>query len=217
MKFKLPKLHLLVTSDKKVSDDNARKYIHVVGGHAIVNNEIIVAVNLRNYVKIECSITDEFELNRLSGILDWMEGKSFTKDFWQELVKENFVNLNGNNNIEIENVNYNKILVYEEVVSDNVIPFEVIRDNIDRPGSPVQRIAYDGKVLSLLTKTFGSELTNDSIIFEYTGQENASKFTLTRRDYIFGLLPTNYNSSSELTAFLPNATLKEIIEEDLNK
>ena len=72
MKFKLPKLHLLVTSDKKVSDDNARKYIHVVGGHAIVNNEIIVAVNLRNYVKIECSITDEFELDRLSGILDWI-------------------------------------------------------------------------------------------------------------------------------------------------
>lgn len=215
MKFKLPKLHLLVTSDKKVSDDNARKYIHVVGGHAIVNNEIIVAVNLRNYVKIECSITDEFELDRLTGILDWMEGKSFTKDFWQELVKENFVNLNSQNNIEIENVNYNKILVYEEVLSDNVIPFEVIKDNIDRPGSPVQRIAYDGKIMSLLTKTFGSELTNDSIIFEYTGQENASKFTLTRRDYIFGLLPTNYNSASELTAFLNNGVLKEIIEENL--
>ena len=215
MKFKLPKLHLLVTSDKKVSDDNARKYIHVVGSHAIVNNEIIVAVNLRNYVKIECSITDEFELDRLTGILDWMEGKSFTKDFWQELVKENFVNLNGQNNIEIENVNYNKILVYEEVLSDNVIPFEVIKDNIDRTGSPVQRIAYDGKIMSLLTKTFGSELTNDSIIFEYTGQENASKFTLTRRDYIFGLLPTNYNSASELTAFLNNGVLKEIIEENL--
>ena len=66
MKFKLPQLHLLVNSNKKLSDDNPKKLIHVVNGHAIVNNELIAIVSLREYVKIECGITDELELDRLT-------------------------------------------------------------------------------------------------------------------------------------------------------
>ena len=52
MKFKLPQLHLLVDSNKKLSDDNPKKLIHVVNGHAIVNNELIAIVSLREYIMI---------------------------------------------------------------------------------------------------------------------------------------------------------------------
>ena len=211
MNFKLPQLHVLVASSKTLADDDARRYIHVANGHAIVNNDIIAIVNLRNYVKIECNITEEFDLDRLTGILDWMEGKSFTKEFWAELVKENFVNLNGKDNLEIENANYNKILVYEDVDSDNTLPFQVIYDNIAREGSPVQRIAFNGAVTSGIEKAFKNELKNDSLLIEFTGQSTVAKFSLQRRDYIFGLLPTNYNSASELTAFLNNESFKDEI------
>ena len=215
MKFKLPQLHLLVDSNKKLSDDNPKKLIHVVNGYAIVNNELIVIVSLREYVKIECGITDELELDRLTGILEWMEGKSFTKEFWSELVKECYVNITGDDKVEIEHQTYNKILVYEDIITEKELSLQVVSDNICRPEMSLYRIAFGGLNLSNLTKAFKNELKNDTIILEFTGQENAIKFTLSRRDYIFGLIPADFNSAQELTAFLGNGPFKEELDEQI--
>lgn len=217
MKFKLPQLHLLVDANKKSSEEDPKKYVHVINGHAIVNNNLICAVSLREYVKLECDVTDELELDRLTGILDWMEGKSFTKEFWAELVKECFVNLNGEDQLEIEHQTYNKLLVYEYVACDKELPLQVISDNICRDESNVNRVGIDGSVLTNLTKVFKNEIKNDSIVFGFTGSANAVKFTCSRRDYIFGLIPVNYDSASELTAFLGNSDFKDGIDKYLSE
>jgi hypothetical protein len=211
MLFKLPKLNTLVSNSKKLEEDDQRQFIHVINGYGIVSNEIVAVVDLREYVKSQCKISEDDQLETLKEILDFMEGKSFTKDFWSELIVENFVRLNGQGNLNIENQNYNKILVYDHIETDTLQAFTFITDNIDREGKSVQRIAFDGKIIDSLNKAFKSELSNDSLLIEFTGQQNSAKFQLTKKDYIFGLLPTNYNSANEITSFLQNELFKKTL------
>ena len=102
MRFKLPKIQGALNSNKSLQDDDARKMIHVFEGHAIVSNDLIVIVNIRDYVKNELKIVDEDELKELTTLVNWMNGKSFNKQFWSELTKEVLVKDIDSENDEIE-------------------------------------------------------------------------------------------------------------------
>lgn len=201
MKLQLPKLHLLVFNDTKASEDDSRKFIHVVNGHAIVQNGIAAIVNLRDYVKTECQIEDQHDFDELTQILSWMEGKSFDPKFWKDLTDKNFVSLHPSG-LEIENVHYNKVLVYEDINTNIDNLFESLFNALTVVPVTVDRVAFSGINFDKLNGAFKKEMKVDNFILDFCGKEKSFKFQAQRQSYIFGLIPVDYNASCELTAFL---------------
>lgn len=201
MKFRMPKLNSLVSSDKKLEDNDPTKLVTVIRGHAIVCNEIYVAVNLREYVKIECGIVETHDLDVLTEIINWMEGKSFSKEFWSELTNDCFIKLT-EEGLEIQNLNYNKVLIYEEIQTSEDTYLAVLRDNLVETSVTVQKIAVNSSYLLLISNTFKKEFGKGSIILESTGIDKALRFSGVRKDYIFGFIPLSYDDANEFTNFM---------------
>ena len=226
MRFKLPKIQGSLNSNKSLQDNDARKMIHVFEGHAIVSNDLIVIVNIRDYVKNELSIVDEDELKELTTIVNWMNGKSFNKEFWSELTKEVLVKDidTKNDEIEIEYSGFNKKIQYLDNNSDNSNALKLLKHNLNRDEVDMGRFSIAGEYLNIISKTVGAELKSDKILFSLAGTGNGVKFSFSRRDYIFGIIPESFESSMDLVAFDNSRTLYDIltesnvedIEEDFN-
>ena len=201
MKFVLPKLHLLVLTDAKANAEDPRKFIHVINGHAVVQNSIAAVVGLREYVKRECQTEDDHEFEELTQILNWMEGKSFDPIFWKELTDKNFVSLHVDG-LQVENLNYNKVLVYEDINSDNKTMLESLLNAFIAMPITVDKVAVSGVCLDKLNSVFKKEMKPDNFIFDFCGKEKSFKFQAQKQSHIFGLVPVDYNAANELTAFL---------------
>lgn len=214
MNFKLPSIHHLTNQNKKVSDENPTKYIHVLKGYAFVNNELIAVVNLRDYIKTECNIYEEDQISELDDLLDWFEGKSFTQEFWKQLTSEKIVSLEGDS-LLIEDASFSTNLHYQSVEVDIRNPIGSIASNIDLPDFNLFRVSFSGKDLDLLNKTFKNELKKDHLNFEFSESGKPVKFCFSTRNYIFGSIKSTMNSASELMAFLENKSFKEILDEHL--
>lgn len=210
MNFKLPKLQVFLNGDAKTLDTDTTKNIHVVGGHAIVSNDIIAIVNLREFVKRELKINDESDLEELSSIVDWMENKSFTKEFWSELTSEKDISLL-EDGLEITHQSYTKHLNYLENGAEFQHAYDLTVQNINREEVEMSRFAVSGEHLSLITKAFGNELKKDNLLFKLSGTGNGIMFSLQKRDYIFGVIPEHFDSSMDLTAFLNSEGLFEFL------
>lgn len=201
VKFKVPNLGKLVSSNKKLDNNAPQKMIHVLNGYAVVSNEIIAIVNLREYVKHECSIKNEDDLKKLTRIIEWMEGKAFTKSFWDELKTQCFVEVIPDG-LEIQNISYNKHLIWENLFTQSNLMMETIKDNLSREPKTVDMIAVRGSAYSLLHNAFGAEMKNDSWVFDFSGKQHAMRFSGSSKDYIFGLIPLMYKEATEFTAFI---------------
>ena len=210
LKFVLPKLDSLLLKDLKAGPEDPRKYVHVIHGHAIVQNNLITIVNLREYVKIECEITDEEQLEELTNIINWMEGKSFPADFWAELTKEHLVDL-VDKGLEVSTLNYSKVLMYEDVAVPLNTVIDVITSNLNKTSVLIDCIAVNSDLLNKLNTAFKKEMKGLSMIFQFTGQDSAARFQAHKKDYIFGLIPVNYNEATEIYNFQTTKSYHETL------
>lgn len=215
MNFKLPSIHHLTNQNKKIGNDNPSKYIHVLKSHAYVNHEIIAAVNLREYVKLECDVDDEEDIDELYRILEWLEGKSFTKEFWEQLTKEKSVTL-VDDSLMIEDSTFTSYLHYQSIELDLRLPIKSISDNIDIPDFSLFRVSFSGAHMELLQKAFKNELKKDYLNLEFSETSKPVKFSFSTRNFIFGSIKSTMNSASELMAFIGNKDFKEILDEHLD-
>ena len=174
MNFKLPNLQKLVCSDKTVADDDAKKLIHVHDGFAFIFNNVFAAVDLREYVKLECSLDDIEDIQSLDKILEFLNGKAFPKSFWSEMVTECDC-IRTYDGLEITKDHFKKILVYDEMVSSES-NFQPIIQNINRETESVDHISFKGKHLTSIVDVFKKEFSSDSMIFEFSGKHNVIKF-----------------------------------------
>ena len=215
MKFILPKIHNFVDKSKNCENDSPKKHVHVVDGYAIVSNSIIVAVNLREYIKAECDIDSDEEFEELTELINWFNGKSFSYEFWNEFVKQSIVVLKTNDVLEVELNSYNKQMIWENPFVDEAKlkgTFNQIIQNICREAESNERIAANGAYYSVLASAFQKEIKSDSLIFQFATSGNAIKFTFSRRDYIFGIIPMDVSSTQSITAFANDSVFKELLE-----
>ena len=213
MRFKLPKIQNLLNSNKKVLDNDSRKLIHVFNGYAVVSNDIIVVVDIKEYVKRELKITVEEDLNTLKTIVSWMNGKSFNREFWTEFTKEiSVVNVDDENEIEIEFSGFTKKLLYEKIETDSMKAFSLLKSSIKAEKTEMERFSINGEILSLISKAFGTEIKSDEVIFQLSGSGKGIKFSFSTKDYIFGIVPESFNASMSMVAFDNFSTISEILE-----
>lgn len=200
MKFKMPKLDTLVSKNLKNPSDH-RNFIHVIAGKAVVSNGVTVVVDLREYVKKECNIDNDEDFKTLTSIIGWMNGKSFDGTFWKDLTASNFVTLH-KDGLQIENPNYNKILVYEDIDTDTMGMVESLAPAFLNVPITVDRVGCSGEYINKITAAFKSELKIDNLLFDFCGKEKPLKFQLQRQNFIFGLIPLDYKSTEDFTAFI---------------
>lgn len=200
--FRAPGIQKLVSSNKKIEFNMPQKLVHVVNGYAFVSHEITAIVNLREYAKKELDLETEDELEELTKIIDWLNGKSFTKEFWSMLTKDCLLTVNDDNNLEITNGQFTTVLNYQDVIPDNDIYLETTTQNLGRPPVNIDRIGIKGKYISLLNSAFSKEMASDTFIFEFSGKEYCMNFSGSSKDYIFGFVPLSYDEANELTAFM---------------
>lgn len=213
MKIRLPKIHLLLNSNGKLVDSDPRKSVHVVDGHAIVSNDIIAVVNLREYIKRELGVTEESEFKELSEFIDWMNGKSFNKNFWDEFTKEILleeVDLK-NDEVEISYSGFNKKLQYVQRDTNSERALQLLKANIMRDELPRERFAIGGEYLNLITKAFGNELKYDNLLFSMAEQGTSVRFSLNKKDYIFGVIPESFEASMDMMAFDNCSSVADIL------
>jgi hypothetical protein len=213
MNFKLPNLGAVLFNGKL--DGDVRSFVHVIGNKAIVQNEVIFIVDLREYVKKECDLSDGEEFDKLDEILAWMNGKIFSKQYWDELKKECLIELVGDQ-LKVEYNSYKKTLEYEHPDVDNTLLLRSIYDNIGRPCVTIDRIAFKGDVLKKLNSAFGAEMKNDDYVFDFTGKETPIKFTGVLKDYFFGLIPIQYKSTENIFVFSNINEFKDALDQELN-
>ena len=213
MKIRHPKIHLLLNSNGKLVDSDPRKSVHVVDGHAIVSNDIIAVVNLREYIKRELGVTEESEFKELSEFIDWMNGKSFNKNFWAEFTKEILleeVDLE-NDEVEISYSGFNKKLQYVQRDTNSERALQLLKANIMRDELPRERFAIGGEYLNLITKAFGNELKYDNLLFSMAEQGTSVRFSLNKKDYIFGIIPESFEASMDMMAFDNCSSVADIL------
>lgn len=220
MNFILPKIHNFVDKSKDLENDSPRKFIHVIDGYAVVSNTIVVAVDLREYIKAECDVEADDEFEELTELINWFNGKSFTFEFWNEFVKKSFVVLKTNDCLEIELSSFNKQMIWEDpFVSQPKFKSSLkqIIDNICREGESVERIGINSGYFSVLNSAFSKEMKSDSLIFLFVPSGNGIKFSFYRRDYIFGMFPIDQSSTMSITAFVNDSIFKDKIENTYNE
>ena len=198
MKILFPKLDGLVNKDAKSNDDDIRKYIHVIGGNAIVINKSFVVVRLRDYIKQECEITEDFET--LDNILAFFEGRSFTADYWKEFTVPHEVFLNGNS-VTLEGLNYTKTLHNNDapVVLMNVV--DLLIQNLNKEPMALENVAVNFGELSKVTTAFKKELKGLHLNLKFSGQDVPMVFQGEKKDYIFGLIPLDYDAANDMYNF----------------
>lgn len=198
MKILFPKLDGLVNKDAKSNDDDIRKYIHVIGGNAIVINKSFVVVRLRDYIKQECEITEDFET--LDNILAFFEGRSFTADYWKEFTVPHEVSLNGDS-VTLEGLNYTKTLHNNDapVVLMNVV--DLLIQNLNKEPMALENVAVNFVELSKVTTAFKKELKGLHLNLKFSGQDVPMVFQGEKKDYIFGLIPLDYDAANDMYNF----------------
>lgn len=214
MKILFPKLDGLVNKDAKSNDDDIRKYIHVIGGNAIVINKSFVVVRLRDYIKQECEITEDFET--LDNILAFFEGRSFTADYWKEFTVPHEISLNGDSVI-LEGLNYTKTLHNNNppVVLMNVV--DLLIQNLNKEPMALENVAVNFGELSKVTTAFKKELKGLHLNLKFSGQDVPMVFQGEKKDYIFGLIPLDYDAANDMYNFKEIETyVKLLIQEVLD-
>ena len=213
MKILFPKLYGLVNKDAKSNDDDIRKYIHVIGGNAIVINKSFTVVKLREYIKQECEITEDFET--LDEILAFFEGRSFTADYWKEFTVPHKVSLN-TNSVTLEGLNYTKTLHNTDapVVLINVV--NLLIQNLNKDGMSLENVAINFNELVKVTSAFKKELKGLHLNLKFSGQDVPVLFQGEKKDYIFGLIPLDYDAANDMYNFKEIETyVKELTQKVL--
>lgn len=203
MLLKLPKLDTLVSTDKDLTENSQSKVIKVKNGYAYIQNGISVIVNLREYIKIENSLTTEEEIKELDEFMAYVEGKTFSKDYWKEMTKQCYVSI-VDDEVLVEYGTYNKFLQYTEMddYEDESVVRKYLLQTLSNKTTEKERFVLDGTYIQKLQKAFSNELKTDQIMFSKVEGQSNVKFTFLRRDYIFGLIQENQDKVNNITAFL---------------
>lgn len=203
MLLRLPKLDTLVSTDKDLPENAQSKVIKVKNGYAYVQNGISVIVNLREYIKIENSLTTEEEIKELDEFMAYVEGKTFSKDYWKEMTKQCYVSI-VDDEVLVEYGTYNKFLQYTEMddYEDESVVRKFLLQTLGNKTTEKERFVLDGTYIQKLQKAFSNELKTDQIMFSKVESQSNVKFTFLRRDYIFGLIQEDQDEVNNITAFL---------------
>lgn len=195
---KFPALNKALSKDlKDLPENDPRRGVIILNNNAIVlRNDFCLVCNLYDYFTIECGIEDDFELEELQRIMFYMEEKIFSNEYWSELTKGANMKIE-NGVLFIENPKYSKDLYYKEVPVNLLEPLAALEKISIQPENLISAISIPFGPLNTIYSCLASEFKNDKIIFEFSSQEKAVKFTFKNRKHFYGYILPDYDAVQE--------------------
>jgi len=206
MDFKFPSLDQVVSKSKSLANDDIKQYIFVCKGHAITFDTPVFIVNLYEYVKNECKLEEEDDLEELETILNYLEGKAIPASAWKVLTSKSDVTFDRDNEeIIINNVGHKSALMLKE----NNIGIQYFKHKIKQyvnllkaDSIKEESQAYNGHVLTFMSSVFKNEIKTDTVLLTRCAGTSTVKYQLNGKPYIFGLL----NIDDDVNSLMKNLT-----------
>lgn len=208
---KFPSLEKALKKDlKDLPETDPRRGIIVLSNNAIViQDRFCFVCDLYDYFTLEAGIEDDFELEELDRILNFMDNKVFSKEFWSELTKGANMKIK-NGGLFVENPKYSKDLHYKELEYALLEPLNNLSKLSKQECLPVESIAIPFGVLNQIYSCLSADFKNDIIIFEFNAQDRPVRFTFRARKHFYGYVLPNYDAAQEGFKF---ETLNQFVNE----
>lgn len=195
MKFKLPALQNVVRKSNASSKEDIKQYIFINNGYAFTFDQPVFIVNLREYVKTECNIEDEEDIEELDKILAFLEHKAIPSSAWKELTTESDVSLSPDEDeIIIEKVSHKMILDLE--INNIGLPYfkPLIKKYINilkAQTTARESVTFNGNILGIMGSVFKKEIRSDAVRLFNCADSAAVKYIVNGKPYIVGIMNIN--------------------------
>lgn len=197
-----PPIHKSVVVDKK-NPQNIKNYVHVKNGVGIViATHGVFCFDLKNFF-IDSQLVQESEKLEFEELFSFLEGKSFTPEFWESLTKGDSIKVLDHDYLNIQNDKIQKNLLYEypSTVSIQGVLDTLKKNFINHGAKGAVKNAINTLALKQFLKGFEKIIQSNSIIFEHTVDDSVSRFTVCNLPYIFGLIQNDFASTQKQFIF----------------
>ena len=183
-----PNIHKGVKKSKDHPETAPYNYISIVHQHAIVVTPFsVICLNLEDYFLNYHTIHEEQKVG-FRQLMNWLEGKHLTTEFWEYLTSKNEVYVIDENRINVSGDSFQKELVYEhkDVVIENAL--QMIKQNFSDGKVQIASVAIANSILKLIDTTVGKFVGSNALIFEFNSLTASTiRFTVQDMSFIFGI------------------------------
>lgn len=183
-----PPIHKGITI-KKDESTSPYNYVSIVNSHAIVITPYtVICFNLREYFLNVLTVAEE-ENEAFHELLNWMEGKFFTIEFWNYLTSLNDISVIDETRINISGDKFHKELIYDSEIDFDTKGILVnLKKAFTSRRYQYAKIGVSNGILKTLDKTIGKTIQGNAFIFELLGPDQPILFTVDNMDFLFGLI-----------------------------
>lgn len=186
-----PSLHngIIKTKDKTSEPYN---YVSVISGHAVVITPYSnIFIDLKDYFINYITIVEN-EKEGFYELLEWMEGKHFTHEFWSYLTAWNQIEVIDEFSISISGDKFVKELHYthdEDIDIKNVL--NMVVNNFKAGKYQLPSIGLSNFTLKIIDKTIGKIIQKNPLILEFISLNSTIRFSVDSMPCIFGIVLSN--------------------------
>lgn len=192
-----PSLEKGIKKMKDAPERSPYNYVSVKNGHAIVvNQQTIICLNMEDYF-LNYHVIEEEEKVGFRELMNWMEGKHFTSEFWGYLTSRNAVAVIDEERISVTGQMFEKELIYHEndVNLEGVI--NLLKKSFADNKNQVSITAIKNSQLKIIDSCVGKLISQNSLIFELNAEPTSMiKFTIEDMSCVFGIT-TNPNECTK--------------------
>lgn len=186
-----PSLHngIIKTKDKTSEPYN---YVSVISGHAVVITPYSnIFIDLKDYFINYITIVEN-EKEGFYELLEWMEGKHFTSEFWSYLTAWNSIEVIDEFSISISGDKFVKELHYthdEDIDTKNIL--NMVVNNFKAGKYQLPSIGLSNYTLKIIDKTIGKIIQKNPLILEFISLNSTIRFSVDSMPCIFGIVLSN--------------------------
>jgi len=186
-----PTIHngIIKTKDPTTEPYN---YVSVVCGHAVVVTPFSsIFIDLKDYFVNYITLAED-QREGFHELLNWMEGKHFTSEFWSYLTAWNTIEVVDDNSISISGDKFYKMLHYthdENISIKNIL--NMVLNNFKSGKYQLASIGISNYTLKIIDKTVGKIIQKNPLIFEFISLNSTIRFTVDSMPCIFGIILSN--------------------------
>ena len=186
-----PAIHKGIIPTKETTTE-PYNYVSVINVHAVVITPYSnIFIDLNDYFINYITIVEDHRQG-FKELMDWMEGKHFTSEFWRYLTGWNTVEVVNENSISISGDKFEKELHYthdQNISIKNVLNMMV--NNFKSGKYQLASIGISNFTLKIIDKTIGKIIQKNPLIFEFISLNSTIRFTVDSMPCVFGIVLSN--------------------------
>lgn len=201
LNIQMPPIHEGITLNKD-NEAHPSNYVHVIDGVAIVVGvDHIFCFDIKNHF-IDSQLIEYSQKDEFAEFMSFLEGKSFSKEFWKELTSNSSIKVLDEDTLYLENDKISKNIFYmlEENINITGV-LKILKNACNHQSLAHKAFSINPKMLASLIKCFGKKVQTNSLIIEGTVSQSHVRFTFDNMPHIFGMFSNNVDVCSKAFNF----------------